>query len=111
MAHKNGKTEIAAGIALSRREEDAEIYGYAKDPDQDRLVYDVGCAHGAALAVPSQGAVRPAAELKAAPSSQNRWSAPAKAGVLSGRTNISHRESPQGLPDALASQAQARAGR
>ena len=45
MARKNGKTEIAAGIALyllvADGEEGAEIYGCAKDRDQARLVYDV----------------------------------------------------------------------
>lgn len=45
MARKNGKTELAAGIALyllvADGEEGAEIYGCAKDRDQARLVYDV----------------------------------------------------------------------
>ncbi|MFC0041017.1 terminase large subunit [Actinomadura rayongensis] len=45
LARKNGKTELAAGIALyllvADGEEGAEIYGCAKDRDQARLVYDV----------------------------------------------------------------------
>ncbi|WP_242883988.1 terminase large subunit [Actinomadura litoris] len=45
LARKNGKTEIAAGIALyllvADGEEGAEVYGCALDRDQARLVFDV----------------------------------------------------------------------
>jgi phage terminase large subunit-like protein len=47
LAKKNGKTELAAAVALymlcADREQRAEVYGCAADRDQASLVFDVAC--------------------------------------------------------------------